>query len=194
MKHSIGALVSIVFLALSPGLASAQDMPQEDMPSQDMQQDIMPAAGGEVPAESLLGISVGYYDIFSDNDAVDFRLEYRPEASLLLDDLKPWFGGEVTSDFTTWFGAGLLYDFKFSNNMYAAPSIGAGVYFQGDSDLDLGSVLEFRTQLEVGHEFSGGDRLGVSLGHMSNFGLSDDNDGTETLNLYWHMPFNRIFH
>ncbi|MCF8495958.1 MAG: acyloxyacyl hydrolase [Alphaproteobacteria bacterium] len=170
MKHLL-LLTSALCLGFSlfPAAAQAQDE----------------AAAGD----SLLSFGIGYTDIFDDEDAVDFRVEYRPYRPLLINALRPWIAGEITSDFSTWAGGGLLYDWNVQDNIYVTPSFGAGLYAQGGSDLDLGHVVEFRSQLEVAYEFETRQRLGLSLSHMSNMGLDDHNPGTEALNLYWHVPF-----
>lgn len=139
--------------------------------------------------EGLWQFSVGYYDVFDDEEAIDLRVEYRPDSVVFVENLKPFVGAEVTSDASIWVGGGLLYDWNFANNWYATPSFGAGLYAQGSSDLDLGHVIEFRSQLEVSYEFENETRLGVSLSHLSNAGLDDHNPGTEVLSLSYSFPF-----
>ena len=136
---------------------------------------------------------MGYFDILDDNGAADFRLEYRPNSPVFIDNLKPWAGLEVTTDGTIWAGGGLLYDWEFQENWYFTPSIGAGAYTEGSSDRDLDYPVQFRSQLEVSYEFDNNSRLGASFSHISNAGLGDHNPGTEVLGLYWHVPLNKIF-
>ncbi len=139
----------------------------------------------------FLSFSIGYYDVFDDEEAVDFRLEYRPDHTYFW-SVKPWAGVEFTSDASFWAGGGFLANIKIDDRLYLIPSIGAGLYTQGSSDLDLGHPLEFRTQLELAYEFEGSDRLGISLSHMSNASLDDHNPGVESVNLYYHIPFGHI--
>jgi lipid A 3-O-deacylase len=139
--------------------------------------------------QDLLSFGVGYWDIGDDEGAADFRLEYRPYAPIIIDEFRPWVGFEVTSDWSIWGGAGFLFDWNFSPNWYLTPSVGVGFYSQGDSDLDLGSAIEFRSQLELAYSFNNGYRVGAAFGHLSNASIDDDNPGTEVLNVYWHMPF-----
>ena len=136
-----------------------------------------------------LTVTIGYYDIFDDDDAIDFRVEYRPDSVIFIDHLKPWAGIEITSDASLWLGGGLLYDYPITDDWFVTPGFGAGYYAQGSSDLDLSNALQFRSQLEISYKFDNDSRAGVSFSHISNGGLSDDNPGTEVLSLSWSFPF-----
>lgn len=146
---------------------------------------------GSDPA--YLGLAVGYYDIFDDDDAAtDFRVDYT-SGNPFFWKLKPFVGLEATTDGSIWAGGGVKADFKLAPNIYLAPSLGAGLYAQGGSDKDLGSVLEFRTQLEGGYEFTNGHRVGAYISHMSNAGIDDDNPGTEVMGVEYHIPVGSMF-
>lgn len=129
---------------------------------------------------------IGYYDVFDDHDAADFRIEYRPGKSMLW-ELRPWMGLEVTSDAGVWGGAGFLYDFYLGNNWVLTPSLGAGLYADG-SGKDLGSVIEFRSMMELGYQFENTSRVSAGISHISNASIGDDNPGTEIISLYYHIP------
>lgn len=146
-----------------------------------------------VDQQSLISIGAGSYNAFDDESEADFRLEYRSGKSLFTPNLHPYIGAEVTSDFSTWVGVGLLYDWNVAPNIYVTPSFGAGLYTDGSSDKDLGYPLEFRTQLEVSYEFQNQHRLGAAISHLSNASLGDHNPGTEALNIYWHIPMGDLF-
>lgn len=140
-----------------------------------------------------LSVGVGVWDITQDDDmATDFRLEYRDGDSLFW-EIKPWGGLEVTTDGSVWAGAGILADLNITPNIYIVPSFGVGLYAQGSNDKDLGSPLEFRSQLEGGYQFMNGHRLGLAFGHISNADIGSDNPGTEILNLYYHIPTDELF-
>jgi len=139
-------------------------------------------------SQNLLSFGVGTYDILDGDDrAADVRIEYRPGHTYFW-SVKPWLGAEATTDGTLWGGGGFLADIDVNDKFYVTPMVGAGIYAQGSSDKDLGSPIEFRTQLEGGYKFDNGHRVGVAFGHMSNLGLDDQNPGSETLNLYYHLP------
>lgn len=142
--------------------------------------------------QSYISGGIGYYDVLDNDGAADFRLEYRPDSELIW-KFKPWVGTEITSEGSTWTGGGIVFDAMVDDNIYIAPSFGAGLYTQGGSDKDLGSAIEFRSQLEGGYQFDNGHRVGAAFGHISNASIGDDNPGTEILNVYYHVPVNDLW-
>src|SRR3546814_14374990 len=61
----------------------------------------------ETPA--VISVGTGWYDlIHQDDEAVDFRLEYRHGEDFLY--LKPWSGLEVTTDSRVWVSIGVLVE------------------------------------------------------------------------------------
>ncbi len=139
----------------------------------------------------LISFGVGWYDINDDQDAVDLRVEYRP-AVTYFNFVKPWAGVEVTSDGGVYGAAGVLVDLNLTRNIVLTPSFGAGLYSDGDGK-DLGHVVEFRSQLELGYRFENGSRVGIAISHISNAHLDDNNPGTEVATVYYHMPVGRLF-
>ena len=145
-------------------------------------------AAADDPAFITLGI--GGYDVFqNDDEAVDFRLEYRGEKLWVF---KPWAGIEATSDGAVYGLAGVLVDLYFGRRIVLTPSFGAGAYHDG-SGKDLGSVIEFRSQVELAYRFNDRSRLGVAVSHISNASIGDDNPGTEIVTLYYSIPFEKVF-
>ena len=143
-----------------------------------------PAGGGN---DAYLSFGIGQWDVADDDDAADFRMEYR-SGNKFFWEIKPWVGLEATSDGSVWGGGGLLADLYVSPQIYLTPSFGVGLYGQGSSDKDLGSVIEFRSQLEAGYRFTNGHRVGLAFGHISNASIGDKNPGTNILNVYYHVP------
>lgn len=139
---------------------------------------------------SLLSFGVGWYDINDDQDAVDLRVEYRSKAKLL-GFVKPWVGVEITSDAAAYGVAGILSDIFFGRRIVLTPSFGVGVYADGNGK-DLGSAIEFRSQLELGYRFDNRSRMSLAFGHISNAHLTDQNPGSEILTVYYHVPLNRF--
>lgn len=166
MKNKIIVLSTFALFAAAPALA------QESTSSDN---------------QALLSAGVGYYDIMDDDGAADFRLEYRSGHEYFW-HVKPWAGIEATSEGSVWGGGGILADIPVGESFYVAPSFGAGLYAQGGSDKDLGSAIEFRSQIEGGIKLDSGPRLGVAFGHISNASIGDKNPGTEILNVYFHIP------
>lgn len=123
--------------------------------------------------------------------AVDLRLEYRFGTSLLpvtepYASVKPWVGGEVTSDGSVFGAGGILIDIPLGPFVFT-PSFGAGLWASGNGK-DMGSPFEFRSQLELGYQFENQSRFSVSYSHMSNASLGDSNPGANTVSLYYHLP------
>ena len=140
---------------------------------------------------AFLSLGLGYYDVNErDEDAADFRVEYRHGEKLWI--FKPWAGIEATTDGALYGVGGILVDIFFGRRVVVTPSFGAGAYYDGDGK-DLGSTIEFRSQIELAYRFNDRSRLGVALSHISNAGIGDDNPGTEILTLYYSIPFGKIF-
>ena len=143
----------------------------------------------ETPA--VISGGIGYFDILDgDDDSADFRLEYRHGDDFLW--LKPWGGLEVNTDGGVWGGIGVLMDITFFESIVLTGSFAPGLYSEGDSK-DLGHVVEFRSQIELGYQFENQSRLSVAFSHLSNASLDDDNPGVEVLNLYYHLPLDVLF-
>lgn len=141
-------------------------------------------------AQDQLVVGIGAYDILDNETALDFRAEYRPGSIVFLKRFRPFLGLELTSEGSLWAGGGLLYDWEFKPDWFLTPSLGAGFYARGSSDLDLENALQFRSQLEISYAYGdAGERVGLSFSHISNAHLGDDNPGTEVLSLSWHLPF-----
>lgn len=138
-----------------------------------------------------ISLSVGYFDVFDDEDALDMRAEYRWDSPLIW-QIKPFAALEYTTDGSGWIGAGVYYDHHFGNGFVITPSFAPGLYNDGGGK-DLGHVIEFRSQIEVGYEFENASRVSVGLSHLSNASLDDHNPGTEVLSLYYHMPVGMLF-
>lgn len=143
----------------------------------------------ETPA--VLSAGVGWYDFkIQDDEAADFRLEYRHGDDFLW--LKPWGGVEVTSDGSIWGGVGVLIDITFFDALVLTGSFAPGLYEDGNGK-DLGHVVEFRSQVELGYQFENQSRLSLAFSHLSNASLDDENPGVEVLNLYYHIPLDVLF-
>ena len=139
---------------------------------------------------SFVSLGVGVYDVIEGADrAADFRLEYRHRKGLWI--FKPWAGIEATSDGAFYGVVGFYSDFYFGRRIVVSPSVGTGAYHDGGG-LDLGSVFEIRSQLEIAYRFNDRSRLGVAVSHISNASVSDRNPGTEIVTVYYSLPLGAI--
>jgi len=155
--------------------------------------------GGGIFDQDIIDPDIGFLDVSetdSKDEAADFRLEYRFGTSLVpfiepYAKLKPWVGAEFTSDGAVYGAGGVLLDVPIGPFVFT-PSFGAGLYSNG-AGKDLGSVLEFRTQFEVGYQFENQSRFSLSYSHISNAEISDTNPGANILSLYYHLPSSWLF-
>ena len=147
-----------------------------------------PPASADDP--SFISVGVGWYDINDNEGAVDLRVEYRSKAKIL-SIVKPWIGVEVTSDIAAYGVVGILADIFFGRRVVLTPSVGVGVYADGDGK-DLGSAIEFRSQIELGYRFDNRSRLALAFSHISNAHLTDQNPGSEIATIYYHIPLDRF--
>ena len=150
---------------------------------------------------------VGIYDVkfdgSSSNYATDIRFERRFDYTLLdigpEEDnffyLKPFAGIEVTTDSAFYVLGGIYLEDNLgkllvgnANEWNFTPSFGVGYYDDGDGK-KLGNKLEFRTTLEISYQLKNEDRIGVSLGHISNANIGNKNPGVEIISFSYQKPF-----
>ena len=149
----------------------------------------------------------GYYDVkfdgSSNNWALDYRYERRFDYSLYeigpssyeFFNIKPFAGIEGTSDSAYFLIAGVYLDENIgtllageSSNFIFSPSFGTGYYKDGDGK-KLGNSIEFRTTLEISYQLKNSNRIGLSLGHISNANLGGNNPGVEILSLSYQVAY-----
>ena len=146
----------------------------------------------------LLTIGAGYFGVYQPNDvkAADIRVEFRPGVTLLDFNqpgfaVKPFVGLEVATDGSVFGLGGFLLDFVVAEHVVVTPSIGVGAYGAGNGR-DLGHVIEFRSQVEVGYRFDNDARITAAIGHISNANIGARNPGVEIATVYVHLPL-RLF-
>ena len=148
------------------------------------------AVGASAPARAedpdFLAFSLGGFDVNDDETAGEARLEYRSDIKLWF--VKPFSGVMVNTDAGVYGYGGFLADLFFGRRWVLTPSLAAGFYTDG-SGKDLGSGLEFRSQLEFAFRFKSRSRIGLSVSHISNASLDDVNPGTEEVVLTYAVPF-----
>lgn len=147
------------------------------------------AAAGPPPAKkgdpSFITIGGGWYDFNDNEQAAEFRAEWRGKKLFWV--FKPFVGAMGTSDAALYGYAGFLTDFFFGRRIVVTPSIAAGLYENGDGK-DLGSIIEFRSGLEIGWRFDNRSRLSAMVYHISNASIDDNNPGTEVFSIGYSFP------
>ena len=150
---------------------------------------------------------IGIYDVKFDgsysNNATDFRYERRFDNSIIdigpkKDNffyIKPFAGVEFTSDSAFYLISGIYLEDNLGelmtgeeNNWNFTPSFGLGYYDDGNGK-KLGNKVEFRTTLEFSYQLANKDRIGISLGHISNANIGNKNPGAEIISLSYQKPF-----
>lgn len=134
---------------------------------------------------SFITVSGGWYDIFDHEQAGELTVGWRSNKMFWI--MKPFAGAMVTSDAAFYGFGGILTDFYFGRRIVVSPSIAVGLYEDGDGK-DLGSILEFRSGLEVGWRFDNRSRLSATIYHISNVGIGNKNPGTEIISIGYSFP------
>ena len=160
-----------------------------------------------VSAQGYDVFGIGIYDVkfdgSSSNYATDIKFERRFDNKLVdigpEEDnffyLKPFAGIEVTTDSVLYVLGGIYLEDNLGklltgneNKWNFTPSFGLGYYDDGDGK-KLGNKLEFRTTLEMSYQLKNDDRIGISLGHISNANIGNKNPGVEIISLSYQKPF-----
>jgi hypothetical protein len=166
---------------------------------------MLAALGASAPAAAqekqpdLISFGVGMFDVQKNeprDKAADFRVEYRFGTSLFpaIEDyvaIRPFVGGEATSDGGLYGLGGLMFDIPLGP-LTLTPNFGVGLHHDGGGK-ELGSVIEFRSSAELSYRFENQSRLGVSFGHISNAGITTLNPGAEIFTVYYHLPSSWLF-
>lgn len=129
-----------------------------------------------VAAVGAIGVEPGQ----SEHSALAVELGWR--FAPVLWGVQPVLTALATQDDSYYLGVGFGRDFALGSRWVAHVGFAAGAYEKGDGK-ELGQTLEFRSALDVGYRLSEQLRLGLTLAHLSNAGLSDVNPGIETLTL-----------
>ena len=95
-----------------------------------------------------------------------------------LGKLSPITGFMVTADSDTYLYTGVQAEYKIGK-LNLTPSFSPGIYSMGDGK-DLGSPLEFKSELQLSVDLLPGTKLGYSHSHLSNADLGDKNPGADS--------------
>tara|TARA_B100001123_G_scaffold291154_1_gene324575 strand:- start:71 stop:580 length:510 start_codon:yes stop_codon:yes gene_type:complete len=148
-------------------------------------------------ASNLNVFSIGYFDFNKQkNEAVDIRFEKRLDKEIFdlgpeeepLYYIKPFYGIEITTDSAVYGIGGIFIEEKISKNFFLTPSFGIGAFSKGNGK-DLGHEIEFRSTLEISYKLKNKNRIGLSIGHISNAGIGDTNPGAEILSLSYQVSY-----
>ena len=114
-------------------------------------------------SSELFGIQHSNEDLFRDTS---------------LGKLSPITGFMMTMDSTSYFYTGVQAEYKIGK-LNLTPSFSPGIYTVGDGK-DLGSPLEFKSEVQLSIDLLPGSKLGYSQSHISNADLGDKNPGADS--------------
>ena len=125
----------------------------------------------------------GVWDINNDFDQSSelFGIQHSNEnlfRDTFLGKLSPISGFMVTADADTYFYTGVQAEYKIGK-LNLIPSFSPGLYSVGDGK-DLGSPLEFKSELQLSLDLLPGTKLGYSQSHLSNADLGDTSPGADS--------------
>jgi len=145
----------------------------------------------EISNETEFNVFAGMFD-FSDvkQKSALFGLQHQNEdlfRKSFLGKLSPITGGFLTenSAFYLYTGAQAEYDLGLFT---ITPSFAPGYYNSGDGK-DLGSVLEFKSEIQMSLNLSDSTEFGMSYNHISNASLGDKNPGANSYMLNFLKQF-----
>ena len=121
---------------------------------------------------SLFGIEHKNPDLFRDT---------------FLGKFKPVTGGFITGNNSAYFYTGIEAQYGLGP-LKILPSFTPGYYEKGDGK-DLGSVLEFKSELKVGLDIFENSKLSYSYSHISNNDWGETNPGTDNQQITFSKNF-----
>ena len=104
-----------------------------------------------------------------------------------LGKFKPVTGAFVTGKSSVYFYTGVEGQYDVGP-IKILPSFTPGYYEKGDGK-DLGSILEFKSEIKVGFDLFENSKLSYSYSHISNNDWGDTNPGTDNQ----HITFSKNF-
>ena len=132
--------------------------------------------------DTELNFFTGMFDFSDDTQAAGvFGLQHQNDdlfRNSFLGKLSPITGGFLTENnaFYLYTGAQAEYDLGL---ITITPSFAPGYYNYG-SGKDLGSALEFKSEVQLSFNLSDSTELGMSYNHISNASLGDKNPGANS--------------
>ena len=141
--------------------------------------------------ETELNFFTGMFD-FSDDKQASGLLGLQHQNDELfrksfLGKLSPITGGFLTEKNAIYLYTGVQAEYELGF-LTITPSFAPGYYNYGDGK-DLGSPLEFKTEVQMSFDISDSTHLGMSYNHISNASLGDKNPGANSYMLNFLKHF-----
>ena len=135
----------------------------------------------------------GTFDILDkegDDQTTLFGIEHKnPDLfrDTFLGKFKPITGGFITGDNSVYLYTGVEGQYGLGP-IKILPSFAPGYYEKGDGK-DLGSVLEFKSEIKLGFNIFENSKLNYSYSHISNNNWGDTNPGTDNQQITFSKNF-----
>ena len=124
----------------------------------------------------------GVFDITNEAKNSDvFGVQHSNEdlfRDTFLGKISPITGFMITDNADTYFYTGVQAEYKIGK-LNLIPSFSPGIYTVGDGK-DLGSPLEFKSEVQLSIDLLPGTTLGYSQSHLSNADFGDTNPGADS--------------
>ena len=152
---------------------------------------VAPAKANEV--ETDISFFTGTFDVIDeegDDQTSLFGIEHKnPDLfrDTFLGKFKPITGGFITGDSSVYLYTGVEGQYGIGP-IKILPSFSPGYYEKGDGK-DLGSMLEFKSEIKIGFDIFENSKLSYSYSHISNNDWGDTNPGTDNQ----HITFSKKF-
>ena len=141
--------------------------------------------------ETELNFFTGLFDFSDDKQKAGlFGLEHQNEDLFnksIFGKISPITGGFLTENNAFYLYTGVQAEYELGS-LKITPSFAPGYYNYGNGK-DLGSPLEFKTEVQMSFDISDSTHLGMSYNHISNASLGDKNPGANSYMLNFLKHF-----
>ena len=143
--------------------------------------------------DSDISLYTGTFDIIDkegDDQTTLFGIEHKNPnlfRDTFLGKFKPVTGAFMTGDSSMYLYTGIEGQYGVGP-LKILPSFTPGYYEKGDGK-DLGSVLEFKSEIKIGLDIFENSKLSYSYSHMSNNEWGDTNPGTDNQQITFSKNF-----
>ena len=140
-----------------------------------------------------LSFYTGTFDVIDeegDDQTTLFGIEHKNPnlfRDTFLGKFKPISGAFITGDSSVYLYSGIEGQYGIGP-LKILPSFSPGYYEKGDGK-DLGSVLEFKSEIKIGIDIFENSKLSYSYSHLSNNDWGDTNPGTDNQQITFSKNF-----
>ena len=142
-------------------------------------------------SETELNIFTGLFDFSDDKQKSGLvGIQHQNEdlfRNSFLGKLSPITGGFLTENNAAYLYTGIQAEYELGI-LKIIPSFAPGYYHDGDGK-DLGSPLEFKSEIQMTLDLSDTTQFGMSYNHISNASLGDKNPGANSYMLNFLKQF-----